>query len=150
MCAGVKAAPEFAEYEPELQPSLEAQMIDLVDEIAYNHHDIDDGLDSGLLDQDHLGRSVPLFGEPLEDTSIELVPGYNVVAFKSADELILGDALPIEYVSIWTLDNLTEEWLKNVPGGSPSTNNLTWLVPGNAYCIDVIDGCTWDVGSPGS
>ena len=61
-----KTAPEFAEYEPELQPPLEAQMIDLVDEIAYNHHDIDDGLDSGLLDLDHLAQSVPLFGEPFD------------------------------------------------------------------------------------
>jgi len=90
-----------------------------------------------------------IFGEPLEDTSIELVRGYNVVAFESADELLLEDALPIEYVSIWTLDNLTGEWLKNVQWGSPSTNNLIWLVPGNAYYIDVIYGCTWDVGSPG-
>jgi dGTPase len=61
-----RAAPEFAEYEPERQPSLEAQMIDLVDEIAYNHHDIDDGLASGLLDLEDLAGAVPLFGQPLE------------------------------------------------------------------------------------
>jgi dGTPase len=59
------SAPEFAEYEPDLLAPLEAQMIDLVDEIAYNHHDIDDGLESGLLDMDDLAESVPLFGEPL-------------------------------------------------------------------------------------
>jgi dGTPase len=62
----VAAAPEFAEYEPDLEPPLEAQMIDLVDEIAYNHHDIDDGLDSGLLDLEHLAASVELFGRPYE------------------------------------------------------------------------------------
>lgn len=56
-------APEFAEYEPERQPPLEAQLIDLVDEIAYNHHDIDDGLESGLLEADLLARDVALFGE---------------------------------------------------------------------------------------
>lgn len=56
-------APEFAEYEPERQPPLEAQLIDLVDEIAYNHHDIDDGLESGLLDAGLLARDVALFGE---------------------------------------------------------------------------------------
>ena len=61
-----RAAPEFAEYEPERQPSLEAQLIDLVDEIAYNHHDIDDGLASGLLDLEDLAGTVPLFGQPLE------------------------------------------------------------------------------------
>ncbi len=59
------AAPELREYEPDSEPPLEAQMIDLVDEIAYNHHDLDDGLDSGLLDLDDLSTAVPLFGEPL-------------------------------------------------------------------------------------
>ncbi len=61
----VAEAPEFAEYEPDLEPPLEAQLIDLVDEIAYNHHDIDDGLDSGLLDPDALAARVPLWGEHL-------------------------------------------------------------------------------------
>ena len=58
------AAPEFAEYAPEEQPTLEAQLLDLVDEIAYNHHDIDDGLESGILEIDALRQEVPLFGEP--------------------------------------------------------------------------------------
>ena len=71
----VSAAPEFAEYEPDLQPPLEAQMIDLVDEIAYNHHDIDDGLDSGLLDLDRLAESVPLFGEPFGEARRSLPSG---------------------------------------------------------------------------
>jgi dGTPase len=61
----VSAAPEFVEYEPDLEPPLEAQLIDPVDEIAYNHHDIDDGLASRLLDLEHLAGAVPLFGEPL-------------------------------------------------------------------------------------
>jgi dGTPase len=36
------------------QPSLEAQLTNLADEIAYNNHDIDDGLRSGLLTTDQL------------------------------------------------------------------------------------------------
>jgi dGTPase len=62
----VRAAPEFGEYEPDLQPPLEAQLIDLADEIAYNHHDVDDGLEAGLLAIDDLADAVPLFGAPLE------------------------------------------------------------------------------------
>ncbi|ANM28528.1 deoxyguanosinetriphosphate triphosphohydrolase [Acidobacteria bacterium Mor1] len=61
----VAAAPEFREYEPERRPPLESQLIDLVDEIAYNHHDIDDGLESRLLDVEALAAEVALFGEPL-------------------------------------------------------------------------------------
>ena len=37
------------------QPSLEAQLADLADEIAYLNHDLDDGLRSGLLDAEMLG-----------------------------------------------------------------------------------------------
>jgi dGTPase len=62
----IVGAPEFAEYEPALNPPLEAQMIDLVDEIAYNHHDVDDGLEAGLLDLDDLAQAVSLFRAPLE------------------------------------------------------------------------------------
>ena len=43
------------------RPSLEAQLCNLADEIAYNAHDIDDGLRSGLLDLPAL-REVPIFG----------------------------------------------------------------------------------------
>jgi dGTPase len=42
------------------QPSLEAQIANLADEIAYNNHDIDDGLRSGLLQLAQL-EDVPLF-----------------------------------------------------------------------------------------
>ncbi len=43
------------------QPSLEAQIANRADEIAYNNHDVDDGLRSGLLDLDALVE-VSLFG----------------------------------------------------------------------------------------
>jgi dGTPase len=42
------------------QPTLEAQIANLADEIAYNNHDLDDGLRAGLIAIDGL-REVPLF-----------------------------------------------------------------------------------------
>ncbi len=42
------------------QPSLEAQIANVADEIAYNNHDLDDGLRAGLMDLNDLGQ-VPLF-----------------------------------------------------------------------------------------
>jgi dGTPase len=42
------------------QPSLEAQIANLADEIAYNNHDLDDGLRAGLISLEGL-RDVPLF-----------------------------------------------------------------------------------------
>jgi dGTPase len=44
------------------QPSLEAQLCNLADEIAYNAHDIDDGVRSGLITLDQV-RGVQLFDE---------------------------------------------------------------------------------------
>jgi dGTPase len=42
------------------QPSLEAQLANFADEIAYNNHDVDDGIRAGLITIGEL-RSVPLF-----------------------------------------------------------------------------------------
>jgi dGTPase len=44
------------------QPSLEAQIANLADEIAYNNHDVDDGLRAGLIDLDQL-EAIPFFAE---------------------------------------------------------------------------------------
>ncbi len=51
-----------AEYAPGQSPTLEAQLVDFVDEIAYNNHDIDDGLASGMFTADSI-RAVGLFRE---------------------------------------------------------------------------------------
>jgi dGTPase len=49
-----------ADYAPGEAPTLEAQLVDFVDEIAYNNHDVDDGLASGMFTVDAI-RSVALF-----------------------------------------------------------------------------------------
>jgi dGTPase len=57
------------------QPGLEAQIANVADEIAYNNHDIDDGLRAGLLGIDHL-RTVPLFARH-HDAARAAHPGMN-------------------------------------------------------------------------
>jgi dGTPase len=47
-------------------PSLEAQLTNYADEIAYNNHDIDDGLRSGLITIDQLSK-VDLFAQNLAE-----------------------------------------------------------------------------------
>jgi dGTPase len=44
------------------QPGLEAQLANIADEIAYNNHDVDDGLRAGLLTEEELSE-IELFGE---------------------------------------------------------------------------------------
>ena len=55
------------EYRLDDQPPLEVQLIDLADEIAYNHHDLDDGYDSGLLSLDALEENIPRFSAFLQE-----------------------------------------------------------------------------------
>lgn len=46
--------PEFAEFAATRWPSLEAQLADACDQIAYNAHDLDDGLTAGLITLEQL------------------------------------------------------------------------------------------------
>ncbi len=77
--------PELAEYFLDQFPPLEAQLIDLADEIAYLTADLDDGLDTGILTLDEVREAIPLFRDL-----------HNVVAAKypdSAPRLKVYDAL---------------------------------------------------------
>ena len=55
------AHPELSEFFLDQFPPLEAQLIDLTDEIAYLTADLDDGLGSGILSLDGVREAVPLF-----------------------------------------------------------------------------------------
>jgi dGTPase len=67
---------KLKDFEPEKFPTLEAQIIDLADEIAYNNHDIDDGLQSGLLEEDALQEEIELWQEMIKITE-KNYPGIN-------------------------------------------------------------------------
>ena len=54
--------PELGEYFLEKRPPLEAQLIDLADEIAYLTADLDDGVESGLLEIQHIREHVTILG----------------------------------------------------------------------------------------
>ncbi len=62
--------PQAAEFDATLAPPLEAQIVDFTDEIAYNPHDIDDGLKSGMLDPDDLA-TVSLWADAMADVRRE-------------------------------------------------------------------------------
>src|SRR5580704_18391455 len=54
----VSEHPELAPYFLDQRPPLEAQLIDLADEIAYLTADLDDGVESGLLEIGHICENV--------------------------------------------------------------------------------------------
>ncbi len=53
--------PELGEYKLEQRPPLEAQLIDLTDEIAYNTADLDDGYEARILGVDQIRSGVRIF-----------------------------------------------------------------------------------------
>jgi len=53
--------PELAEYFLDRRPPLEAQLIDLADEIAYLTADLDDGMEAGILALNHVREHVRIF-----------------------------------------------------------------------------------------
>ncbi len=66
--------PDLDEYLPGLKPPLEAQLIDLCDEIAYNTADLDDGYSAGLVTPLEAARGVAKFGELWEAAEMQF-PG---------------------------------------------------------------------------
>jgi dGTPase len=76
--------PELAEYMLDLRPPLEAQLIDSVDEIAYNTADLDDALEAELLDVTVLRREVPLFGKAYEEVEAAHPIGKDKLKFNEA------------------------------------------------------------------
>jgi dGTPase len=53
-------------YLPELRPPVEAQLIDLADEVAYNAADLDDAYESGLFRPDRIASAIPVYADILE------------------------------------------------------------------------------------
>ncbi len=58
------------DWEPDKQPSLEAQVVHIADEMTYDTHDLDDGLRSGYLTAEQI-ITVPWLAEMMEQLNID-------------------------------------------------------------------------------
>jgi dGTPase len=92
-------------------------MLDLVDEIAYNHHDVDDGLDSGLLDQNALGDAVPLFGKPMAEAEKRWPAGSvkqkRAEALRSMINALVSDLIRTTGENIGSAEVATSDEVRN-------------------------------------
>ena len=59
--------PQLSEYLLDLRPPLEAQLIDLTDEIAYSTADLDDGVEALVLEREQVRQGVILFSEVADE-----------------------------------------------------------------------------------
>ena len=63
--------PELEAYQPALRPALEAQLIDLADEVAYNTADLDDGFSAGMFTSEDVAAYVPEYAAIHEAMEIQ-------------------------------------------------------------------------------
>jgi dGTPase len=82
--------PELAEYLLDQRPPLEAQLIDIVDEIAYNTADLDDGFEARILDFERLREEVPAFGAAYLDVDRHYPQSPRKLKFNEALKRILN------------------------------------------------------------
>jgi len=61
--------PALSEYLLDQRPPLEAQLIDITDELAYNTADLDDGYEARLLTLDEIKGGVPLFARLFDEAA---------------------------------------------------------------------------------
>ena len=81
--------PQLAEYLLDQRPPLESQLIDFVDEIAYNTADLDDGFEAHLIDFDLLRAEVPIFNSTYEDVDRHYPNGKQKLKFNEALKQVL-------------------------------------------------------------
>ena len=103
--------PELAEYFLERRPPLEAQLIDLVDEIAYLTADLDDGFEAEILSLDDTRAGVRLFEE--------FYAPMRAAYADSADKLVFNEAL--KRVLNALVDDLIAETKRRVEAAGATT-----------------------------
>jgi dGTPase len=81
--------PTLAEYLLDQRPPLEAQLIDLVDEIAYNTADLDDAFEARIIDFDQLRAEVPVFTAAYDDVVCRHPSGPRKLKFNEALKRVL-------------------------------------------------------------
>src|ERR1700731_3806386 len=104
--------PELAEYLLDQRPPLEAQLIDLTDEIGYNTADLDDGYEAHLLALDQMRTGIPVFDRSFREVERAFPKAPDKLKFNEAikgvfnrlaDDLITSTQAHVKRAGIETL-----------------------------------------------
>ena len=89
--------PELAEYALDQRPPVEAQLIDLADEIAYNTADLDDGYEAHLLSLEQIRSELPWFDRSYREAEQAFPQAIEKLRFnealKSMFDRMVGDLI---------------------------------------------------------
>ncbi|NDQ56380.1 MAG: deoxyguanosinetriphosphate triphosphohydrolase [Acidipila sp.] len=121
---------ELAEYLLDLRPPLEAQLIDLVDEIAYNTADLDDGRETGLLPLAVILSEAPRLGEIYQEIDRRYPEAREKLKFLEALKRIL-DALVTDLIDA-SRRNIQASGVKSLEDVRNSPVRLIGLSPEGA------------------
>jgi dGTPase len=99
------------EFFPGIVPSIEAQLINFADEIAYNNHDIDDGLKSGLINIEQL-KKVDLWNKVFSDIEYQY-PGIDLDR-KKCQTISALIGMFIKDLSVTTFSNISKLKIRSI------------------------------------
>ncbi len=126
----VKEHPDLAEYLLDQRPPLEAQLIDLADEIAYNTADLDDGYESGLLTLEEIRAGVPVFERfyrevealyPVAPEKLKFNEAVKRILNRFADDLITHTHSRLHRAGIRSVDDIRNH-AQRLAAFSPAVN----------------------------
>jgi dGTPase len=121
---------ELAEYRLPERPPLEAQLIDLVDEIAYSTADLDDGYEAKLLTLDMIRQGVPMFDRFLRQADRRYPAAPEKQRFNEALKSVL-DALATDLIDS-TAAELRKQDTRTVADVRASARRLATFSPAKA------------------
>lgn len=128
--------PELTEYLLDERPPLEAQLIDWVDEIAYNTADLDDAFEARLLDLDALRAEVLLFDDAWDEVDRAHSDGATKLKFNEAlkrvfnalaTDLIENTQREIEASGVGTVQDVRKQ-ARRLAGFSSSASQQNTLL----------------------
>jgi dGTPase len=143
--------PELAEYLLDQRPPLEAQLIDLVDEIAYNTADLDDGYEAHLVEIEHVRRLVPIFDAMYSEVERSHPKGRPKLIFNEALKRVLDmlatDVIEetrrqVQQAGARTVEDIRSHGSRLASfskGAAQSNSELKHFLLANLYALPAID-----------
>ncbi len=122
--------PQLAEYLLDRRPPLEAQLIDLTDEIAYNTADLDDGCESLILTAEEICARVTIFGRAYREAEAQHPQAPEKLRFNQAlrrmfdrlvSDLIRNTLERVNEAGVRTVDDV-RSWPERLAAFSPAVD----------------------------
>jgi dGTPase len=144
--------PVLLELLPGVRPPLEAQLLDLADEIAYNTADVDDAFWGGLLALEDIGAAVPIYAELAETVDTQFPGATPRVRFWEVERqiiniliggLIEGTVAAAEAAQLQSVEDvraLDRRVAMMTPESAAINRQLKGLLVSHVYCNEQLAG----------